>query len=173
MNNAKGEAPHSLPQNIIPVRFISGVLDTVANFSERTILLVEDTMSLSVAYQAFLRGLGARVSAVDTGAKCLEHIKAGAPDVLVLDLGLPDMNGLDILKSVRKDQPGVSVVVVTNNASLGTAVEAMRLGAFDYVVKPFSAERLNTTVRNAARTSHANPSMVSSARRNPCRPSTG
>lgn len=149
MNNAKGEAPQTLPQNIVPVRFLSGVLDTVANFSERTILLVEDTMSLSVAYQAFLRGLGARVCAVDTGAKCLEHIKAGAPDVLVLDLGLPDMNGLDILKSVRKDQPGVSVVVVTNNASLGTAVEAMRLGAFDYVVKPFSAERLNTTVRNA------------------------
>ena len=54
MNNAKGEAPQTLPQNIVPVRFLSGVLDTVANFSERTILLVEDTMSLSVAYQAFL-----------------------------------------------------------------------------------------------------------------------
>ena len=141
MNNAKGEAPQTLPQNIVPVRFLSGVLDTVANFSERTILLVEDTMSLSVAYQAFLRGLGARVSAVDTGAKCLEHIKAGAPDVLVLDLGLPDMNGLDILKSVRKDQPGVSVVVVTNNASLAAFQPSDRAGGFNTLWSSSSSQK--------------------------------
>jgi|JI10StandDraft_1071094.scaffolds.fasta_scaffold08038_9 two-component system repressor protein LuxO len=122
---------------------------TAADMAKRSILLVEDTMSLTVAYQSYLRGVGAKVSAADTGAKCLASIASAVPDVLVLDLGLPDMNGLDILRSVRKEHPAVSVVVITNNASLGTAVEAMRLGAFDYVVKPFNAERLNTTVRNA------------------------
>lgn len=122
---------------------------TAADMAKRSILLVEDTMSLTVAYQSYLRGVGAQVSIADTGAKCLDSISESVPDVLVLDLGLPDMNGLDILRRVRKEHPAVSVVVITNNASLGTAVEAMRLGAFDYVVKPFNAERLNTTVRNA------------------------
>lgn len=122
---------------------------TTPDMATRKILLVEDTMSLAVAYQSYLRGVGASVAVADTGIKCLDSIAASVPDVLVLDLGLPDMNGLDILRRVRKEHPAVSVVVITNNASLGTAVEAMRLGAFDYVVKPFNAERLNTTVRNA------------------------
>lgn len=115
----------------------------------RTVLLVEDTLALATVYQQYMRPLGVTLVAVDTGAKCVEYLTTEKPDVLVLDLGLPDMNGIEILKSVRAESPSVSVVVITNNASLGTAVEAMRLGAFDYVVKPFNAERLNTTIRNA------------------------
>jgi two-component system, repressor protein LuxO len=116
---------------------------------KRKILLVEDTLSLATIYQQFLLALGAEVVTANSGADCLSALQQASPDVLILDLGLPDVNGIDILKQVRKDMPAVSVVVITNNASLGTAIEAMRLGAFDYVVKPFNAERLTTTVRNA------------------------
>ena len=117
--------------------------------TEKHILLVEDSLSLSTIYQQYLRNIGVKVQAVDTGDACLGHVESNDPSVVILDLGLPDMSGIEILKKLREERPETSVVVITNNASLGTAVEAMKLGAFDYVVKPFNAERLNTTVRNA------------------------
>ena len=129
----------------------AGEIDmTAADLAARSILLVEDTTSLAVAYQSYLRGTGAKISVADTGTKCLDSLKSSVPDVLVLDLGLPDMNGLDILRSVRKDHPTVSVVVITNNASLGTDRRShCGLVPSTMLSKPFNAERLNTTVRNA------------------------
>lgn len=113
------------------------------------ILLVEDSTSLSMVYQQYLKLQNLPVVAVATGKECLAQIEKKKPAILILDLGLPDMDGIEILKKVRDDFPNTSVVVITNNASLGTAISSMKLGAFDYVVKPFSSERLNTTLRNA------------------------
>jgi len=114
------------------------------------VLIVEDTLPLLTVYSLYLRNAGLTVSTVDTGTKCLQQLRTDTPGVIVLDLGLPDMAGLDILKYVREHELPISVVVITNNASLAMAVEAMRLGAFDYVVKPFTADRLSATVKNAA-----------------------
>ena len=114
-----------------------------------SILIVEDALPLLTLYSLYLRNAGFEVTAVDAGGKCLKAIEAEMPAVVVLDLGLPDMSGLDILRHIRDRSLPISVVVTTNNASLSMAVEAMRLGAFDYVVKPFNAERLTATVRNA------------------------
>ncbi len=113
------------------------------------ILLVEDSTSLSMVYQQYLKLQNLPIITVTTGKECLVQIEKKVPSILLLDLGLPDMDGIDILKKVRADLPNTSVVVITNNASLGTAISSMKLGAFDYVVKPFSSERLNTTLRNA------------------------
>lgn len=113
------------------------------------ILLVEDSTSLSMVYQQYLKLQNMPIVAVTTGKDCLVQIENKIPTILLLDLGLPDMDGIDILKKVRDSLPNTSVVVITNNASLGTAISSMKLGAFDYVVKPFSSERLNTTLRNA------------------------
>jgi two-component system, repressor protein LuxO len=113
------------------------------------VLLVEDTPSLLTIYSSYIQNAGFEVVGVDSGKKCLSLLAAQLPGVVVLDLGLPDMTGLEILRHIRDHNLSTTVVVITNNASLATAVEAMRLGAFDYVVKPFSAERLAATVKNA------------------------
>jgi two-component system repressor protein LuxO len=114
------------------------------------VLVVEDTLPLSTLYQQYLRNGGFRVTAVGSGAECVAALAEAEPAVVVLDLGLPDMSGLDILKDVKTRNLTTSVVVITSNGSLSTAVEAMRLGAFDYVAKPFDANRLCATVANAA-----------------------
>jgi DNA-binding NtrC family response regulator len=92
---------------------------------------------------------GFDVATAATGKECLAALASGAPSVLVLDLGLPDVSGQEILKRLSKQGVTTSVVVITGDASLNTAVEAMRLGAFDFVAKPFTAARLCATVRNA------------------------
>ena len=114
-----------------------------------SILLVEDMLPLTTVYMQYLRAIGSPVIAVDTGGKCLAEFAKSPPRVLILDLGLPDSEGLGVLTRIRAEHPETSVIVITSNASLGTAIEAMRMGAFDYVVKPLNAERLCTTVRNA------------------------
>jgi len=120
-----------------------------SNRTKPRALIVEDTPPLLTLYSAYLAGAGYAVSAVDTGIKCLQELSSNPPAVTVLDLSLPDMSGLDILKQIAERKIATAVVVTTNNASLSMAVEAMRLGAFDYIVKPFAAERLTATVKNA------------------------
>jgi DNA-binding NtrC family response regulator len=113
------------------------------------VLLVEDTPSLARVYAEYLKKAAFTVKVVETGAAALEAIRESAPQVVLLDLQLPDMNGMEILKHVSGQQIPTAVVVITAHASVNLAVEAMRYGAYDFVVKPFTADRLLVTVRNA------------------------
>jgi two-component system repressor protein LuxO len=116
---------------------------------EQTILLVEDALPLARIYEECLRQEGYSVIAEQSAAKATEFLDHFMPAAMVLDLVLPDANGLDILKQAHKLYPALPVVVVTANNSVGVAVEAMRNGAFDFIVKPFPAARLTTTIKNA------------------------
>lgn len=113
------------------------------------LLLVEDTESLAQVYIAYLAKQKMGLSHVATGAAAVATLDAQAPDVLILDVQLPDMNGLEILQRVRDRRLPTEVVVITAHGSIGKAVEAMRAGAFDFLVKPFSADRLLAAVRGA------------------------
>ncbi len=113
------------------------------------ILLVEDTLPLARAYQEYLQSEPYRLVHVATGTEALAEVAASPPDAVILDLHLPDMNGLDVLRKIRAMGLTCAVVVVTANGSVNVAVEAMREGAVDFLVKPFNAERLVYTVRNA------------------------
>jgi two-component system repressor protein LuxO len=113
------------------------------------ILLVEDTPSMALLLKGYLERGGHRVTMVATGREALERLRMDLPEVVVLDLNLPDLDGRQVLAEAARRQDDCSVVVVTGDGSLQTVVEAMRAGAFDYVVKPVAADRLNTTVRNA------------------------
>ena len=117
--------------------------------SKSTIMVVEDSASLSLIYTGYLEQAGYSTIACETGAQALEALRAAPPAVMLLDLGLPDMEGQKVIEAMRNEHIATSVIVITSNASLKVAVDAMRLGAFDYLVKPFSDERLLTTVRNA------------------------
>ncbi|MTI18894.1 sigma-54-dependent Fis family transcriptional regulator [Rhodobacteraceae bacterium RKSG542] len=113
------------------------------------VLVVEDTYALLETYKAYLRPEPMDVIGFETGVQALESIQLNEPSVIVLDINLPDMNGLDILKAVKSAKLKTEVVVITGQASVNLAVEAMRAGAFDFLMKPFSADRLRETVRAA------------------------
>ncbi len=115
------------------------------------VLIVEDSPSLARTYQSFLRKDVADVAIAETGAAARDYLAgASAPDAILLDLALPDANGLELLQEWRGAGLACPIVVITANGSLTIAVDAMREGATDFLVKPFGAERLLTTLQNAA-----------------------
>lgn len=117
--------------------------------SQMTVLIVEDSPTLIVAYQEYLRNEACKVTYLETGEEALKHIEKHVPNAILLDLGLPDMDGMEILKYVNENQLPCSVVVVTARGSVDVAVEAMRNQAFDFVEKPFDGQRIIVTIHNA------------------------
>ncbi len=114
-----------------------------------SLLLVEDTPSLARVYLQYLRDEPFETRHVDTGAKALEALEESVPQAILLDLKLPDMDGMEILKRIEAAGLPTSVVVITAHGSVNLAVEAMRAGAYDFLIKPLNAERLLVTLRNA------------------------
>ena len=113
------------------------------------LLLVDDSLALTRVYKEYLKPMSVSVSSVIEGGQGLEQIEETDPDVVLLDLNLPDMNGLELLEKLSGLPQYPTVVVITALGTVDTAVEAMRAGAFDFLQKPFDAERLRITVRNA------------------------
>ncbi len=118
---------------------------------EMTLFIVEDDPDIAKLYQAFLYNEPYHVTYVDNGADALAQIQQTVPDTILLDLGLPDMDGMEILKFINEQQLPCSVVIATAQGSIDLAVQAMRYGAFDFIVKPFDEQRLAITLRNALR----------------------
>ena len=112
------------------------------------ILLVEDSLSLGRVYQEYLKDLDVEIKHVTEGQSALDALKETAVDIVLLDLNLPDMHGLDILAYLHESAPQVSSIVITAHGSIDMAVEAIQLGAYDFLQKPFDAERLRVTVKN-------------------------
>ncbi|MBF0175447.1 MAG: sigma-54-dependent Fis family transcriptional regulator [Magnetococcales bacterium] len=116
----------------------------------QTILLVEDSESMAAVYIGYLHAEPWEVGHVRTGQEAMDVLAGGAlPDLLLLDLKLPDGSGMEILRHIHQNSLPVSVVIITGYGSVDSAVEALRLGASDYLEKPFSANRLLVTLKNA------------------------
>ncbi|MDW3098876.1 MAG: sigma-54 dependent transcriptional regulator [Alphaproteobacteria bacterium] len=113
------------------------------------ILLVEDSPSLVRTYVAQLEKGGHVVETAVTISEAQQKRATSRPDCVLMDLQLPDGNGLDLLQSWNGLEIDLPVVVITANGSMSSAIDAMRAGACDFLVKPFGAERLLTTVANA------------------------
>lgn len=116
--------------------------------AQRKILLVEDTPALARTYCGYLRHEPVEVTHVETGADALAALRDAPPDAVLLDLRLPDMDGMDILREISAQKSGLPVIVITAHGSINTAVDAMQAGAADFLVKPFNAERLKVTLKN-------------------------
>jgi DNA-binding NtrC family response regulator len=112
------------------------------------VLLIEDTPSMARVYLEYLKRGPFRARHCMTGQEALDDIARSPTDAVLLDLRLPDMDGLDVLKHIRAREFQVAVVVITADGSLNRAVEAMREGALDFLVKPFNADRLLITLGN-------------------------
>ena len=113
------------------------------------ILVVEDLPAQAELARLFLAGLGYEVRVAATGAEALTAVADWQPDGLLLDIELPDFNGLDLLRRMQTDGTDAVVVVVTASASMETAKQAIKAGAEDFVVKPYNKDRLSVTLRNA------------------------
>lgn len=113
--------------------------------------MVEDTASVAALYRSYLTPLCIDINIVGTGRDAIESLNFRKPDLILLDLRLPDMTGMDVLYAVKKKNPDVPVIFMTAHGSIDTAVEAMRHGAQDFLIKPCEADRLRVTVNNALR----------------------
>jgi DNA-binding NtrC family response regulator len=117
--------------------------------SKPLVLLVEDTASLAMVYKEYLADEDIELLHASTGIEALQIIRNQLPSVLLLDIKLPDMDGMEILQSINSSQLPIAVVMMTAYGTVDMAVEAMSQGAFDFLEKPFDAKRLRATVCNA------------------------
>lgn len=111
-----------------------------------SLLIIEDSPSMLHMYQGFLAHERLEIFVADTGAEGLRLLRQQKPNLLLLDLKLPDMDGQQILEAMTEEGLETVAVVMTAHRSVNVAVEAMRLGAADFLVKPFTQERLIKTL---------------------------
>jgi len=111
------------------------------------ILLVEDDRSLAAGLCKALRNEGFVTNHVAEGKAALHVIDADPPDIVVLDLGLPDMDGLDVLKRMRRGGSSIPILILTARASIDARVSGLDLGADDYLPKPFETPELIARLR--------------------------
>jgi DNA-binding NtrC family response regulator len=133
----------------------------MADIATSDVLLIEDTLSMARVYLEYLKRGSFTTRHCMTGREALDEIQHRVPDALLLDLRLPDMDGLDVLKHIKAQRYDIGVVVITADGSLNRAIEAMREGALDFLVKPFNADRLLITLNNVLERQRLN-SMVES-----------
>jgi two-component system, NtrC family, response regulator AtoC len=113
------------------------------------LLLVEDEASVREAFALRLADQGYAVQTAGSGEECLTILKSFEPDILVLDLVMPNLSGLDVLERVKQISPNLLVILVTARGTVKDAVEATRLGAFDFVAKSIDMEDLQYALRRA------------------------
>jgi len=116
-----------------------------------SIYIVDDEKSITDSVSIALED-DYRVRAFPDAETILETLKEETPDLILLDIGLPGMNGIDALRHIKNDYPDVLVIMITAYEDVDTIVAAMKLGAYDYVVKPLHMDGLEVTIRNALET---------------------
>ncbi len=113
------------------------------------ILIVDDEKNLRQVLAVELAAEGDDVDAAEDGLTALEFLEKTEYDVVLLDLNMPRMGGIDVLKKMRALDMPAEVIILTANTTISAAVEAMKLGAYDYLTKPFRMEELSPVIEKA------------------------
>jgi DNA-binding NtrC family response regulator len=116
------------------------------------ILLIDDEEALCTAAEKILAKEGYHVTSLNTATDGLAKFEADGADLLITDLMLPDLEGIQVLKRAKEIRPTVEVIVITGHGTVEKAVEAMRLGAYDFIEKPLDRAALVKTVSWRRRT---------------------
>jgi two-component system nitrogen regulation response regulator NtrX len=114
-----------------------------------TILIIDDEPGIRDVLSDVLCDEGHTVITAEDGPAGLEYLAARAVDLVFLDVWLPNMGGIDVLRRIRAEFPDVAVVMISGHANIKLAVEAVKIGAFDFLEKPLSLDRTTTAARNA------------------------
>ena len=123
----------------------------------KNILVVDDDMSVRTVFSSVLRKEGYRVTAVKDGYEAIKAIDKKSFDLALVDLKMPGLDGIEVLKKIKSRRPQTRVIIYTGYGSVTTAVEAMRKGAADYLTKPFSPHELKAGVKKALESSQISP----------------
>src|SRR5919108_402804 len=118
-----------------------------------TVLIVDDERTLARSIKAFLTESGYEAEVAGDAEKALELLENLRPDVVFADVRLPGMNGIELLRRIREFDPAIPVVIMTAYGTIEGAVEAVKLGAFDYLKKPVDLEELKLLADRARETS--------------------
>jgi two-component system, NtrC family, response regulator PilR len=113
------------------------------------VLVVDDEESIREFFEIMLKREGYEVSAAANGAEALERVKRERFDLVISDLQMPEMSGMELLVAAREADPELLMIMITAFGSTETAVEAMKLGAYDYVQKPFKIDEVKIIIRQA------------------------
>ncbi len=113
------------------------------------ILIIDDDPGVRQVLTDSLSGMGYSVQSLESGDKALNAIRDHGAELLILDMVLPRMDGMEVLKEVNRHHPELAVIMITGYASVETAIKAMKTGAFDYIVKPFRMEEVELVIGKA------------------------
>jgi DNA-binding NtrC family response regulator len=113
------------------------------------VLLAEDEGNLAQILATFLTGQGHHVTACGDGRAALEALRSEAFDVALLDIVMPELDGLEVLRKLRDEADRPEVIIITGNGTIETAISAMKLGAYDYISKPYRMAEIDLLVRRA------------------------
>jgi len=115
----------------------------------KSILIVDDEISIRQSLEGILEDEGFETFFAATGEECLMLLQSESPDLILLDIWMPGIDGLETLKKIKQTQPQQLVVMMSGHGSIETAVKATRLGAFDFIEKPLSLEKVLLSIQNA------------------------
>src|ERR1700720_2159767 len=121
-----------------------------ATMNHEKVLIVEDEENERTGLAELITGWGYRTETAKDGAEGLEKVTAWAPSIVITDLKMPRMGGLELLEKIAAESQTVAVIVVTAQGTIDSAVQAMRMGAYDYITKPIDTARLRTILQNAS-----------------------
>jgi len=115
----------------------------------QTVLIVDDESEIRSALQGVLEDEGYKALLAESGEECLETLRRKAVDVVLLDIWLPGMDGLDTLERIVEHEDPPEVIMISGHGSIESAVRATKLGAFDFLEKPLSIDRTLIVLKNA------------------------
>lgn len=117
--------------------------------NKTSILLIDDDVGMGKTLQDILKAKGYETFVAGDGAEGLAFLKGNPVNLVLTDLGLPDMTGIDILREVKAVYPAIQVIILTGSATFDSAVEATNLGAFSYLLKPYDIDQLFLHIQRA------------------------
>ena len=116
--------------------------------AKERILIVDDEKNIVSSLTSILADEGYEVSIAGDGVEALELIQKDPPDLVILDIWLPGMDGIEVLKTLKSYNLGVEVLIMSGHGTIDTAVKATKLGAQDFIEKPFSLDRITESIQN-------------------------
>lgn len=129
-----------------------------------SILIIDDDPALRKTLADILRVMGYETITASDGAEGLSLLRECKANVVLIDLGLPDMPGIDLLNRIKTDQPATEAIILTGNATLNSAIEATNSGAFSYLLKPYDIDQLLLQIRRAIEKQQAEEKVIERSR---------
>lgn len=114
-----------------------------------SILVVDDEPSILQSLSGILTDEGFEVFTASNGYEALKHIEAESPDLVLLDIWMPGLDGIETLKEIKQTNPHIQVIIITGHGTIETAVKATKIGAFDLIEKPLSIDKMIVSINNA------------------------